>query len=71
MIYFAQGYIPGTFGHYVENIGNTTLKFLEIFKTDTFQDVSLSQVSEDMTLFFISSLGSRHYSGSHSLRLRW
>ncbi|KAI0084685.1 RmlC-like cupin domain-containing protein [Irpex rosettiformis] len=37
------GYVPGTFGHYVENIGNTTLKFLEIFKTDTFQDVSLSQ----------------------------
>jgi oxalate decarboxylase/phosphoglucose isomerase-like protein (cupin superfamily) len=27
------GYIPASFGHYVENIGNTTLKFLEIFKT--------------------------------------
>ncbi|THH00058.1 hypothetical protein EW026_g2444 [Hermanssonia centrifuga] len=37
------GYVPGTYGHYVENIGNTTLRFLEIFKTDTFQDVSLSQ----------------------------
>ncbi|KAI0694959.1 oxalate decarboxylase [Cytidiella melzeri] len=37
------GYVPGTFGHYVENIGNTTLKYLEIFRTDTFQDVSLSQ----------------------------
>ncbi|KAJ3541426.1 hypothetical protein NM688_g6085 [Phlebia brevispora] len=37
------GYIPGSYGHYVENIGNTTLRYLEIFKTDTFQDVSLSQ----------------------------
>lgn len=39
------GYIPAAYGHYVENTGNTTLHFLEIFKTDTFQDVSLSQVS--------------------------
>lgn len=38
------GYIPGSYGHYVENIGDTPLRFLEIFKTDTFQDVSLSQV---------------------------
>ncbi|KAK7030392.1 hypothetical protein VNI00_014136 [Paramarasmius palmivorus] len=30
-------------GHYVENTGNTTLRFLEIFNTDIFQDVSLSQ----------------------------
>ncbi|EKM56995.1 uncharacterized protein PHACADRAFT_142076 [Phanerochaete carnosa HHB-10118-sp] len=37
------GYIPAAHGHYVENIGNTTLRFLEVFKTATFQDVSLSQ----------------------------
>ncbi|KAF7792076.1 hypothetical protein EIP86_003106 [Pleurotus ostreatoroseus] len=37
------GYIPASYGHYVENIGNTTLRYLEIFKTDIFQDVSLSQ----------------------------
>lgn len=37
------GYIPASHGHYVENIGNTTLRFLEVFKTATFQDVSLSQ----------------------------
>lgn len=37
------GYVPASFGHYVENIGNTTLHYLEIFKTDRFQDVSLSQ----------------------------
>ena len=40
------GFVPASFGHYVENIGNTTLRFLEIFKSDTFQDVSLNQVSE-------------------------
>ncbi|EKM54942.1 uncharacterized protein PHACADRAFT_142732 [Phanerochaete carnosa HHB-10118-sp] len=36
-------YIPAANGHYVENIGNTTLRYLEVFKTATFQDVSLSQ----------------------------
>ncbi|KAJ2971963.1 hypothetical protein NUW54_g12373 [Trametes sanguinea] len=28
---------------YVENIGNTTLRFLEIFNTDRYQDISLQQ----------------------------
>ncbi|KAF9020544.1 oxalate decarboxylase [Hymenopellis radicata] len=37
------GYVPTGMGHYVENIGNTTLKYLEIFNTDIFADVSLSQ----------------------------
>ncbi|THG98782.1 hypothetical protein EW026_g3469 [Hermanssonia centrifuga] len=36
-------YIPATYGHYVENTGNTTLKFLEIWNTAVFQDISLSQ----------------------------
>ena len=38
------GFVPASFGHYVENIGNTTLRYLEIFNTDRFQDVSLNQV---------------------------
>lgn len=33
-------------GHYVENTGNTTLHYLEILKTDKYQDVSLNQVSD-------------------------
>ncbi|TFK55820.1 oxalate decarboxylase [Heliocybe sulcata] len=37
------GYAPAPYGHYVENTGNTTLHYLEIFHTDIFQDVSLSQ----------------------------
>ncbi|KAL4251438.1 RmlC-like cupin domain superfamily protein [Abortiporus biennis] len=37
------GYVPASFGHYVENTGNTTLKFLEIFNSDRFQDISLNQ----------------------------
>ncbi|KAL0066821.1 hypothetical protein AAF712_006224 [Marasmius tenuissimus] len=36
-------YVPASMGHYVENTGNTTLRYLEIFNTDRFQDVSLSQ----------------------------
>ncbi|KAH9850279.1 oxalate decarboxylase [Lenzites betulinus] len=37
------GFVPASFGHYVENTGNTTLRFLEIFNTDRFQDISLQQ----------------------------
>ncbi|KAK0462357.1 oxalate decarboxylase [Desarmillaria tabescens] len=37
------GYVPAAYGHYVENTGNTTLKFLEIFKSDRFEDISLNQ----------------------------
>ena len=27
------GYVPGSFGHFIENTGNTTLQFLEIFNS--------------------------------------
>ncbi|KAJ3556783.1 hypothetical protein NM688_g1826 [Phlebia brevispora] len=37
------GYVPASYGHYVENTGATPLKFLEIFKSDNFEDVSLQQ----------------------------
>ncbi|KAL1949402.1 hypothetical protein VTO73DRAFT_8283 [Trametes versicolor] len=37
------GFVPASFGHYVENTGNTTLRFLEIFNTNRFEDISLSQ----------------------------
>jgi oxalate decarboxylase/phosphoglucose isomerase-like protein (cupin superfamily) len=30
-------------GHYVQNTGDTVLRFLEIFKSDRFEDVSLNQ----------------------------
>jgi oxalate decarboxylase len=36
------GYVPRTFGHYVENTGDTDLIFLEMFKAGQFQDLSLS-----------------------------
>ncbi|KAF9467804.1 putative oxalate decarboxylase/oxidase [Collybia nuda] len=37
------GYVPPSFGHYVENTGNTTLKFLEVFGSGLFEDISLTQ----------------------------
>lgn len=37
------GYIPKTFGHYIENTGDTDLIFLEMFKADRFMDLSLSE----------------------------
>jgi len=36
------GYVPPVAGHYVENTGDSDLVFLEIFKADEFQDVSLN-----------------------------
>ena len=36
------GFVPKSAGHYIENLGNTDLVFLEIFKTSEFQDVSLN-----------------------------
>jgi oxalate decarboxylase len=37
------GYIPRALPHYVENTGKTTLRFLEMFRAPTFQDVPLAQ----------------------------
>src|SRR2546430_16130233 len=37
------GYIPFAMGHYVQNTGDETLTFLEMFKSDHFADISLNQ----------------------------
>jgi oxalate decarboxylase len=37
------GYIPFAMGHYVENTGDEPLRFLEMFRSDHFADVSLNQ----------------------------
>ncbi|GBF77653.1 oxalate decarboxylase [Paenibacillus sp. 598K] len=37
------GYVPFAQGHYVQNTGTETVWFLEMFKSDRFQDVSLNQ----------------------------
>jgi oxalate decarboxylase len=37
------GYVPFGTGHYVENTGDSQLRFLELFKSDRFADVSLTQ----------------------------
>jgi oxalate decarboxylase len=36
------GYVKKSLGHYVQNMGNTDMVFLEIFKTDHYAEVSLS-----------------------------
>ena len=36
------GYVPQTFGHYVENTGDTDLIFIEMFKDVHYRDLSLS-----------------------------
>ncbi len=36
------GYVKRNFGHYIKNTGSTDLVFLEIFRTATYQDISLS-----------------------------
>ncbi len=37
------GFVPFAMGHYVENTGSTPLRFLEIFKSSYYADVSLNQ----------------------------
>ena len=37
------GYVGKTLPHYVENTGTTDLKFLEMFKTNFYQDLALSE----------------------------
>lgn len=37
------GYVQKTLPHYIENTGNTDLKFLEMFKASHFQDLSVSE----------------------------
>jgi oxalate decarboxylase len=36
------GYVKKNLGHYVQNTGNTDLVFLELFKSDRYAEVSLS-----------------------------
>jgi oxalate decarboxylase len=38
------GYVPLAMGHYIQNTGEETLRFLEMFKSDRFADVSLNQL---------------------------
>ncbi|MFC5527941.1 oxalate decarboxylase family bicupin [Cohnella yongneupensis] len=37
------GYVPFAFGHYIQNTGDKSLWVMEIFKSDSFEDVSLNQ----------------------------
>ncbi|WP_236013324.1 oxalate decarboxylase family bicupin [Paenibacillus glycanilyticus] len=37
------GYVPFAYGHYIQNTGDESLWFLEMFKSDRFMDVSLNQ----------------------------
>ena len=37
------GYVPFAMGHYVENTGDEPVRFLEMFRSDRFADMSLNQ----------------------------
>ena len=37
------GYVPFAMGHYIENTGDEPVRFLEMFRSDHFADVSLNQ----------------------------
>ena len=36
------GYVKRSFGHYIQNTGSSTLRFLEIFASNTYSDISLT-----------------------------
>ncbi|MDM4719368.1 oxalate decarboxylase family bicupin [Micromonospora sp. WMMA1363] len=37
------GYVPFAYGHYIENLGDEPLVFLEMFRNPRFEDISLAQ----------------------------
>jgi oxalate decarboxylase/phosphoglucose isomerase-like protein (cupin superfamily) len=37
------GYVPMSMSHFIENIGDTPLRFLELFRAPRYMDVSLAQ----------------------------
>jgi oxalate decarboxylase len=37
------GYVPFAMGHYIENLGDEPVRFLEMFRSDRYADVSLDQ----------------------------
>ena len=37
------GYVPFAMAHYIENTGSTLVRFLEVFASDRYADVSLAQ----------------------------
>ena len=37
------GYVPFAMGHYIENIGDEPVRFLEMFRSSYFADLSLNQ----------------------------
>jgi oxalate decarboxylase len=37
------GYVPFAMGHYIQNTGDEPLRFLEMFRSDRFADISLSE----------------------------
>lgn len=37
------GYVPFAMGHYIENTGRTRVRYLELFRSDHFRDMSLRQ----------------------------
>ena len=38
-----MGYVPFAMGHYILNTGNEPVRFLEMFKSDHYADISLNQ----------------------------
>jgi oxalate decarboxylase len=37
------GYVPFAYGHYIENLGQEPLVFLEMFRNPRFEDISAAQ----------------------------
>jgi oxalate decarboxylase len=37
------GYVPKTLPHYIDNLGEQDLRFIEVFRSSRFEDISLSE----------------------------
>ncbi len=61
------GYVRRNLGHYVENVGDTDLEFLGVFRTDRYQEISLS----DWLTHTPPALVAQHLNVDASTIARW
>src|SRR5699024_1060832 len=63
------GYVPFAMGHYIENTGDTTLRFLEMFSRERFAEISLShRLSQTTPALLKEHLPIQNHFINHQLR---
>jgi oxalate decarboxylase len=61
------GYVKKNFGHYVQNVGDTDLQFFAVFRTDRYEQISLS----DWLVHSPPEMVSEHFNIDPAVMARW